>query len=519
MDEEDEIKKRKYKELLEAGINSALYEPTQRFGDAIKQNYVAYSGIDKEKGKKLVKGLKQIYEIKINPNYKYQNIHQQAGFSAEVKEVARSNSENIIKRKKITKIRTDDLGNVNDPLYDLVDIDKHGRVIKGSGEQMKFIGASENDPTGEGDATRILSRLKSKKFENKYLNKNAKIKIPSDKYESVVNNINSDINKSSKQLKSIEDIDKRKEIESRIEKQKKIKKLITKSKVSSKEAIFAREHPKISTAIDVTKYSHSAGVECSKVSASIQGIVSIVENVSHVYNGDINTQDAVVNVMKDTSNAAISGYASGIIGSPIKGALQNSSSKYLKAISKTNIAATIVDATYLSTVTLKRYFEGEIDSLECLETLGEKGTGYIASSMFALIGQTVIPIPVVGSVIGGMVGYALSTSAYSVLTSALKEEKLSREERERIKKICSEQIKIIRKYREYMEEIINQYFNSYMDVFRESFDGIKKSLEIDDIDLFIENTNLIIKKFGKESNYSSVKEFNDKMLNKTTFKL
>ena len=40
-----------------------------------------------------VKGLKQISDEKVNPDYEYQDIHQQAGFSAEVKDVARENAE------------------------------------------------------------------------------------------------------------------------------------------------------------------------------------------------------------------------------------------------------------------------------------------------------------------------------------------------------------------------------------------------------------------------------------------
>ena len=136
----DEKKKnQKDKDLLNAGVAGAAFETVQRYGDAAKQHYVAYSGEDNELGKKLVKGLKQISEEKVNPDYEYQNIHQQAGFSAEVKDVARENAEKIIKGDSTRKIRTDDLGNVNDPLYDTVTIDAEGNVIDGTGAQMKFL--------------------------------------------------------------------------------------------------------------------------------------------------------------------------------------------------------------------------------------------------------------------------------------------------------------------------------------------------------------------------------------------
>ena len=42
---------------------------------------------------------------------------------------------------------------------------------------------------------------------------------------------------------------------------------------------------------------------------------------------------------------------------------------------KTNIAGTLVSVTVAATKTLTRYFKGEISGVECLETLGEQGTG------------------------------------------------------------------------------------------------------------------------------------------------
>lgn len=143
MSEDKDIKK---KNLLNAGIVGATYETTQRYGDAIKQHFVAYSGIDNETGTSLVKGLKDIAEGKINSDFEFQNISQQAGFAAEVKEVARSNAEAIINGDSIRKIRTDDLGRVNDTLYDTVKIDKNGNIIVGSETQIKFLGNSKNDP-------------------------------------------------------------------------------------------------------------------------------------------------------------------------------------------------------------------------------------------------------------------------------------------------------------------------------------------------------------------------------------
>lgn len=514
-------KKRKEEDLLSAGIAGAAYETVQRYGAAAKQHYVAYSGVDNEAGKTLVKGLKQIAEEKINPDYEFQNIHQQAGFSAEVKDVAKSNAESIIRGETTRKIRTDDLGRVNDPLYDTVSIDANGDIIDGSGAQMKFLGASEKDPTGAGDAARALDKLQSKKFE-KYLDHDAKIDVPEDQYDRMIQEANKKIEGLSRQLenqKNAGNTAQVQKIQERIDKLEKIKKNLRKSTVSSDEAVFARLHPGLSTAADIAKISHRAGVQTAETAAIIGGSVSIVKNLVAVCKGETEPEEAVLNVAKDTASTAAVGYGTGFAGAAIKGAMQNSKSQYLQTLSKTNVAGTVVAVSVSATKTLTRYFKGEIDGVECLETLGEQGTGMVSSAMFSVIGQVAIPIPVVGGMIGGMMGYALSSATYGILTQSLKDEKLAREERVQIEKACEEHIKMIREYRAEMEKIISEYLSESMDIFRESFTGIKNALAIGDVDWFIDSTNKITESFGGEASFSSMEEFSSKMLMGSTFKL
>ena len=490
----DEKKKRnrQQEDLLNAGIAGASYETVQKYGAAIKEHYAAYSGVDNENGKNLVKGLKQIAGEKINPDYKFQNIHQQAGFSAEVKDVARSNAEKIINGDSARKIRTDDLGRVNDPLYDTVIIDAKGNVVNGSGAQM-------------------------------YLEQDAHIDVPSDQYDQMIEEANVKLKELSCQLenqKATDNLEQVKKLQDKINKLEKIKKNLRKSSVSSDEAVFARLHPGLSTTIDVAKVSHRAGIQTAETAAIIGGSVSIVKNLVSICKGEAEPEDGVMNVIKETAATAAVGYGTGVSGAAFKGAMQNSKSGYVRVLGeKTNIAGTLVSVTVAATKTLTRYFEGEIDGVECLETLGEQGTGMVASAMFSVVGQIAIPIPVVGGLIGGMVGYAISSAAYGVLTQSLKEEKLAHEQRTLIEKACEEHIKLIREYRAEMEGIIKKYLVESMDIFRESFIEIKNALEIGDVDWFIESTNTITENFGGKAAFSGMDDFNSMMIAGNAFKL
>ena len=142
----------------------------------------------------------------------------------------------------------------------------------------------------------------------------------------------------------------------------------------------------------------------------------------------------------------------------------------------------------------------------------------LSSALFSTIGQALIPIPIVGGMIGGMVGYALSSASYGVLMSALKEEKLAKEERILAEKACEEHIKLIKQYRKEMEDSINEYLSSYMETFHSAFDSMKDALQIGNIDGFISSTNQITKALGKNTLFETQEECDSLMESDTIIK-
>lgn len=510
-------------DVIRAGIAGASYETVQRYGAAAKEHLVAYSGIDNEQGLQLQKSLKSIKAQGSNPDYEFSINQQKAGWAAEVKDTANKNAEKIINGDKSRKIRHDDLPNTpaNHPLYDHVEIDADGNVIAGSGTQMKFIGAAANDSSGAGNAERALKKLQSKKFQ-KYIDNDVKIEVPKDEYRQMIDKASEEIKNLQKQLQTAKANGNAKAVESlekRIENLSKLKKNLKPSTLTRKESMEAVKSPKLSTAKSFAKISHKAGVKTAETAALIGGSASLVRNIVGLCKGEIEADVAATNVVKDTAESVAVGYGTGFAGSAIKGAMQNSASEYTRALAKTNVAGTVVAVAVSTAKTMTRYFNGEIDGEECLEALGEQGTGMIASSMFTVIGQTVIPIPVVGGLIGGMVGYALSSATYGVLVNSLKEAELAHEERLVIERACEEHIALIREYRAQMNGIINSYLIESMDTFTESFAGIKDALVIGDVDMFIESANDITESLGGNVPFRDFDDFNEKMVNGIPFKL
>ena len=487
---------------VNAGLAGAASDVVSRFGSGIKEHIVAYGGVDNETGQVLKRGLKQISEYKVNPEYRDSNLKQQAGFAAETKEVARRRAEEAISGKKPTTVRTDDIpGHVNDQLFDITcEVDANGNPVPGSSMQMKFVGATPKD---------AVSAMLGKDYQ-KYIDNNCKMLVPSDYFDGMKEELSGRIDDLKKQIEYLKEhgkADVAAQKQALLDKCEKLRDNLEKSSVSNAEAMEARTDPLLSTAKDIVKVAHRAGVEQAKMGAAIGGGVSIVRNAVAYFNGKKDGKEAVVSVAKDTAGAAAVSYATGFVGSAIKGVAQNSTSDYVRTLSKTNLPAFIATTALETGKTLTKYFKGNIDGTQCLEELGEKGYGMVNSAIYAAIGQVAIPIPIVGALAGSMIGYALSSASYKILTDSLKAAKIARERRIAIEKQCAESIKMLKEYRQQLEEGINKYLKEKREFFDATFLEIKSTLQIGDVDGYIAATKKITRAFGGTPQFSNMAEF------------
>lgn len=519
------------KKLEEEALKGAAAETVQRYGSAAKQHYIAYSGMDNETGQKLAKGLKGISKSKINPEYRSQNIKAQAGFSAEVKSVARKNAENIIGGKGNKFTRTDDIGRVNDTLTDLVELASDGTEITGTASQMKFVGSSPKA---------LLERLNSKEYQ-KYIDAGVFLDIADDDYEALLGT-NGNPGIIDEKIKSLRNqADRAKLIgkdqvagqkEAQIEKYEYIRKKLRKSGLTRDEAVQARLHPMWSAAKDVTKLANEAAVGQAKVGAGITGSLSLVRNVVACIKGDKTPEEAALSVAEDTGRGAAVSYVSAFSGTVIKGAMQNAKSGYLQSLSKTNLATTLVTTTVDVGKTLRRYFDGEITGVQCIEELGQQGTGEIGAAMFSAMGASVAAsiAPVgaevaelaaygaVGGVIGATLGYTAAIACYQELATALKEAELARKERIRIEKECAEAVALIRQYRQEMNDMVSEYLSDHIQTFNQGFLEMDKAIAERDVEGFIRGNASIQELLGKEVQFRTQEEFDALMASDIAFR-
>ncbi|MDY3690413.1 MAG: hypothetical protein SO072_00420 [Dysosmobacter sp.] len=488
----------KVDEVIRAGIAGASIESAHRYGAAIKEHIVAYTGQDNEIGKQLEKSLKSISKERVNPEYRHQNLKQQAGFTAEVKETANVNAEKIIHGDTSRKIRTDDLGRVNDPLFDHVEIDASGNIIAGSGAQMKFVESSPQE---------AFNKLTSKKFA-KYLENDAKIEVPSDYYDGILQEANNKIAKIQKQIEVQRLRGNSEQVEAlskKIDDCKKLKRNLRKSTVSNDEAMFARLHPGLSTAQSVTNIAHRAGMETAKYGAAIGGSVSIVQNLIALANGDENLDDAALGIAKDTATATAVAYSTGFAGSVIKGSMQNAKSKYISALAETSFPTLIVTTGLEVTHVLQSYFRGEINETQVVEQLGEKGVSSLAASYGAVVGTAVLPG--VGTVVGSIVGYMMSSLIYGSCLQIMQEADMAYDNYLATKEMCEAAREAMHQQRIRFENQSNNVLIQRQKVFDSAMISLMNELENTDTTHFTTALSAIANEFGKELQFRNRAEF------------
>jgi len=522
----EENKEDKKKEIEQKALQGAAAEVISRYGDAAKQHIVGYSGVDNELSveKKMKKSLKEISEYSVNKDYEYANKKQQAGFSAEVKSVARKNADSIVKGDKARYIRSDDLGRVNDQLVDIAIKDANGVEITSLGSQMKFVGKEPKD---------LLAHLRSNKS-RKYLEEGVFLAVPDDFYDKLIGEkcepglIDQEIDKLKKQLDAAKKAGKNEVVKQRkaqLEDMQKIKNKLRKSGLKDAEAMFAREHPKLSTAIDIGKLAHEAGSAQAKTGAAITGSLSVVRNVVACMKGEIEPQDAAIAVVKDTGKGAAFSYATAFSGSVIKGSMQNASSGYVRSLSRTNLASSLVSTTINVGKTITQYIKGELTGAQCVESLGVQGVGEIGSAMYASIALTAVQgtgsvaIKIIAGMAGSTLGYAAAVAVYQELATSLKDYELAVKERIRIEAECEEAVGLICQYRAEMNAAVEQYLTEHLETFNEGFTAMDDAIAENDVNGFITGNVMIQEKLGHEIQFRSQEEFENLMSSDVALKL
>ncbi|GAA7590509.1 hypothetical protein JP0030_08800 [Helicobacter pylori] len=119
-------------------------------------------------------------------------------------------------------------------------------------------------------------------------------------------------------------------------------------------------------------------------------------------------KEAIKRTATETLKGGAYSYGVTFGGSLLGGMMQNSANKVIQSFGKSSLPVMIVGVGVANVTIFIRYFSGKIDEVELCKQLGRTNTSLLSGGTMAIAGQAFIPIPVVGALIGGFVGAALS---------------------------------------------------------------------------------------------------------------
>lgn len=506
MDEKNTSKQKKSNDIVNnITVGYGQSELVQRFGEASSQIRQAYSGkrYDSLGNELLHKGrsLEKINTYKVNPDYAEQNLKQQSGFAAELLEESNRNRDAILQGSDIQRRTTDGIGKTNDTQYDLVDVDPSGNVSNPS--QMKFLGVDKNGKYS------VIEKLAKDKSWDRY---DQPIDIPKDQYESALKYANDEADKLLEQAKKLREqgkIEKALEKEELSEKYRTAGKRIRPSSVTEEDAMLARTNPKKYVAREMLKDAHSAGKEAAQGAILVGGVISLGQNICAVYSGEETIEDAVKNVTITTAKAGATAYGVGSVGSAIKSVMHTSKNEVVRKLGTTNLPTAIVTSTLEISRIIKSYAKGEITDSEAFAQLGKSGVGSLAASYGAAVGTLLLPG--IGTMVGGMVGYMVSSTIYDSCLQILVEADLAKEDYERTKEMCEAAREYMQMQRKEFELCVEKFLSHRQQVFSNSVPIIMDSIDSLDTTDFTEAINALAVEFGRELQFKSFEEFDSFM--------
>lgn len=254
---------------------------------------------------------------------------------------------------------------------------------------------------------------------------------------------------------------------------------------------------------------HETGIEVGKNAGITTATMSGIMNIVAVIKGDKTVEDALVDTAKDSGKAAASGYVMGGGLTVISQMLSYSSSEFVKTLIKNNVPGKVITAVIVTGDTLKKWGNGEITTQECLIQLGDKGLNAVTMGYSMVVGQALIPIPIVGGAVGALVGSLLTSNLYNGIINDLKTKQIEHEERVKIIAQCNEIARQAKEYRMQLEAIINSYFEEYRKCFNDALSSMQVSYRLGDADGVIASANEITYKLGGNIKYRTVDEFKE----------
>ncbi len=250
--------------------------------------------------------------------------------------------------------------------------------------------------------------------------------------------------------------------------------------------------------------SHEAGVDITESKMLIKFAPLLLMNLYEYVGNGKDSKEAFDQAMKDAKDVVLSCGRAAFL----KDMVSNSPNETIQSFDGDLEGVMHLEKTGIECYKIFiDYGSQKIDDDELSCRLLHTGTKILGTKAMAFAGQALIPIPVVGALIGGFVGAVLSETCFNALLKAREEAKLARQRRIEIERECREIIKLLEIYQNQFKEVFEKYFHETTKFFNQNFDELERVLYAGDADLAIGVNNKIQERLGQKPLFNNTQEF------------
>ena len=230
-----------------------------------------------------------------------------------------------------------------------------------------------------------------------------------------------------------------------------------------------------------------SGLNEAAASAMFAATLSITKNTILVCKGEENADEALKQVLIDTSSSAVLGYAAGTVEGTL--GLADTSSAYL-----------LVNATVQTSKHMITYINGEIDGKQMAENIAESSvylvSAYIGKSIGGTIGTFLAGGPGLGTYIGQYIGEMITTAICTEVISTIKLEREFNKQNAKIVSLYKNAEREIRQSQARLTELVQRENNELIVAIQSGFDDIKLGIETNSYETIKKGLSVIGSKFG-----------------------
>ena len=215
--------------------------------------------------------------------------------------------------------------------------------------------------------------------------------------------------------------------------------------------------------------------------------------------------------LADKYQGAIFEYAKTFSQKAIDDSLKNSDNEFLQKLGKEKLGKVLVDVAPDVAATVGKYMRHELTPDEFMIELYETDLGKAGVKIINALGideKNLNDPTILLKLANPLVAYNASIAAYKECRKALDDLEAAKEERIRIEAACNESIRMLREYREKLNDRVNKYLGEHYEAFEEGLAMMDQAIMDEDVDGYIKGNNAIQDIFGyKNIQYHNQEEF------------